>query len=230
MSFTIEDALTDPAVAWCWPWPHRKLVGLARRAEGCLRHCRSGMTSLPPSKLSLATGRHRASASMNCGTWSDGAAARARSQRRWRCSRRAASITAAKLSPGETGHVLVLASTVQQAKVVFGYIKGYIEASPLFMQLVDSVLAHEIRLKNHISISVHPSSFRSVRGRTLLCAILDEVSFWRDDASANPDVETYRAILPSLATTNGMLVGISHALPQDRLAAHQMARPFRRRR
>ena len=35
------------------------------------------------------------------------------------------------------------------------------------------------------------------------------MSFWRDDASANPDVETYRAILPSLATTNGMLVGIS---------------------
>ena len=66
-----------------------------------------------------------------------------------------------------------------------------------------------------------------MRGRTLLCAILDEVSFWRDDASANPDVETYRAILPSLATTNGMLVGISHALPQDRLAAHQMARPLR---
>ena len=134
---------------------------------------------------------------------------------------------AAKLSPGETGHVLVLASTVQQAKVVFGYIKGFIEASPLFAQLVDCVLAHEIRLKNHISISVHPSSFRSVRGRTLLCAILDEVSFWRDDASANPDVETYRAILPSLATTNGMLVGISYALPQDRLAAHEMARPLR---
>ena len=38
---------------------------------------------------------------------------------------------AAKLSPGETGHVLVLASTVQQAKVVFNYIKGFIEASPL---------------------------------------------------------------------------------------------------
>ena len=48
-----------------------------------------------------------------------------------------------------------------------------------------------------------------MRGRTLVCAILDEVSFWRDDASANPDVETYRAILPSLATTGGMLVGIS---------------------
>jgi hypothetical protein len=38
---------------------------------------------------------------------------------------------------------------------------------------------------------------------------LDEVSFWRDDSSALPDIETYRAILPSLATTNGLLIGIS---------------------
>lgn len=103
----------------------------------------------------------------------------------------------------------MLASTVSQAKVVFGYIRGFIEASPLFAQMVDRVLADEIRLTNNIVISVHPSSFRSVRGRTLVCAILDEVSFWRDDQSANPDLETYRAILPSLATTNGLLVGIS---------------------
>jgi hypothetical protein len=48
-----------------------------------------------------------------------------------------------------------------------------------------------------------------VRGRTLVATVLDEVSFWRDETSATPDIETYRAILPSLATTNGMLVGIS---------------------
>jgi hypothetical protein len=43
-----------------------------------------------------------------------------------------------------------------------------------------------------------------------LCAcVLDEVAYWRDEASALPDIETYRAVLPSLATTNGMLIGIS---------------------
>jgi hypothetical protein len=115
----------------------------------------------------------------------------------------------AKLSRGELGHVLVLASTVAQAKVVFGYIKGYIEASPLFSQMVDTMLANEIRLNNNIAISVHPASFRSVRGRTLLCAIFDEVSFWKDQESALPDIETYRAILPSLASCDGLLCGIS---------------------
>ncbi len=115
----------------------------------------------------------------------------------------------AKLSRGELGHVLVLASTVAQAKVVFGYIKGYIEASPLLSQMVDTMLANEIRLNNNIAISVHPSSFRSIRGRTVLCCIMDEVSFWRDEYSASPDIETYRAILPSLASCSGLLVGIS---------------------
>jgi hypothetical protein len=43
----------------------------------------------------------------------------------------------------------------------------------------------------------------------LLAAIFDEVAYWRDESSATPDVETYSAVLPSLATTNGLLVGIS---------------------
>jgi len=43
----------------------------------------------------------------------------------------------------------------------------------------------------------------------LIAGIFDESAFWRDETSALPDVETYRAVLPSLATTNGMLVGIS---------------------
>jgi hypothetical protein len=48
-----------------------------------------------------------------------------------------------------------------------------------------------------------------VRGRTLVGCILDEVAFMRDDTSAMPDTEVYRAVLPALATTNGMLIGIS---------------------
>jgi hypothetical protein len=115
----------------------------------------------------------------------------------------------AKLSRGETGYVLVLASTVSQAKTVFDYCKGYIEASPLLSQLVERILSDEIRLTNGITISVHPCSYRSVRGRTLVCAILDEVAFWRSDESATPDTECYRALLPSLATTGGPMIGIS---------------------
>jgi hypothetical protein len=49
-----------------------------------------------------------------------------------------------------------------------------------------------------------------VRGRTLLCAILDETAFWRDERSSTPDEEVYRAIKPGLARMPGsMLIGIS---------------------
>ena len=56
---------------------------------------------------------------------------------------------------------------------------------------------------------IRPASFRTIRGITGVAAICDEIAFWRSDDSANPDVETLRALRPSLATTGGMLVAIS---------------------
>jgi hypothetical protein len=114
-----------------------------------------------------------------------------------------------KLVKGETGHVLVLAATQDQAKTVFEYAVGFIESAEALRREVRSITAHEIRLANGVVIGVHVNSFRTVRGKTLLACIFDEVSFWRDEASATPDVETYRACMPSLIASNGMLIGIS---------------------
>jgi len=74
---------------------------------------------------------------------------------------------------------------------------------------VRAITAHEIRLANDVMIGVHVNSYRTIRGKTLLGVVFDEVSFWRDEASATPDVETYRAAMPSLVASNGMLIGIS---------------------
>jgi hypothetical protein len=114
-----------------------------------------------------------------------------------------------KLSRGERALVLALAASRDQAAVVFGYIQGFLEASPVLAQEIESITASEIKLRNGVGIAVHANSFRTVRGRTLLACILDEVSFWRDETSASPDVEVYRAILPALMTTGGMVIGIS---------------------
>jgi hypothetical protein len=114
-----------------------------------------------------------------------------------------------KLAPGERGMVLVLASSVEQAKVVFGYCLAFLRTSSVLAREVVDTTKGEIRLRNGVIIAVHSNSYRTVRGRTLCAAIFDEVSFWRDDTSAAPDIETYTAVLPSLATTNGMLIGIS---------------------
>ena len=114
-----------------------------------------------------------------------------------------------KLAIGEVGMVLVCAASQAQARTVFGYIRGFLEASPALAREVVAVKHEAIELKNGIVIAVHSTSFRTVRGRTLVAAVFDEVAYWRSDTSATPDTETFTAVLPSLATTNGMLVGIS---------------------
>ncbi|MCC5977025.1 MAG: terminase [Salinarimonas sp.] len=115
----------------------------------------------------------------------------------------------AKLAPGETGHVLALSPSKAQARTVADYCEGFYSVSPVLAQSVEAVRAESIRLQGNIEIGAHANSFRTVRGRTLLAAIFDESAFWRDETSAMPDIETYRAVLPALATTGGMLVGIS---------------------
>jgi hypothetical protein len=114
-----------------------------------------------------------------------------------------------RLSRGEVGMVLVIAGSRDQAKVVFNYARGILDASPVLRKEVAAVTQSEITLRNGIVIAVHSNSFRTVRGRTLVAAIFDEIGFWRDESSATPDVEVYRAVLPALATTNGILIGIS---------------------
>jgi hypothetical protein len=114
-----------------------------------------------------------------------------------------------KLARGETGHVLVLAATADQARTVFNYCSGFLESSEALRREVVSITAHEIRLRNNTVIGVHVNSYRTIRGRTLLSVVFDEVSFWRDESSATPDIEVYRACLPSLIASNGMLIGIS---------------------
>jgi hypothetical protein len=52
-----------------------------------------------------------------------------------------------KLAAGEVGHVIVLAASRDQARVVFEYIKGFLEESPVLRQEIESITALEIRLR-----------------------------------------------------------------------------------
>jgi hypothetical protein len=114
-----------------------------------------------------------------------------------------------RLARGEQGMVLILAASKEQAGVVFGYAEGFLQSSAALRKEIISTTRSEIRLRNNIAIAVHSNSFRTIRGRTLCAAIFDETAFWRDETTAMPDIETYTAVLPSLARTGGMLIGIS---------------------
>jgi hypothetical protein len=114
-----------------------------------------------------------------------------------------------RLSPGERGMCLVVAASVDQAKAVFEYIIGFLQSTSALRKEIATIRSTEVELRNGIIIAVHACSFRTVRGRTLVACVFDEAAFWRDESSAAPDVEMYRAVRPALVTTAGMLIGIS---------------------
>jgi hypothetical protein len=117
-----------------------------------------------------------------------------------------------KLRPGERAVVMCLACDREQAKIVYNYIRAYFEQIPALAKMVMRITDDTIELRNHVDIEVHTNSYRSVRGRSLLCAIFDEVSFWRSEDSASPDFEVAGAIQPALARVPGStLILISSA-------------------
>lgn len=114
------------------------------------------------------------------------------------------------LASGERAVVMCLASDRRQAAVVLGYIKGLLTRVPMLRRMIDRETREQIELTNRVTIEVHTCSYRAVRGYTIAACICDEVAFWRDDSTANPDVEVIRAIRPALSTVpNSLLLGIS---------------------
>jgi phage terminase large subunit-like protein len=65
-------------------------------------------------------------------------------------------------------------------------------------------------LTNDLDISIVTNNDKSVRGRPILTAVLDECSRYKDQDSATPDVELYRALKPGMKTiAESLLLGIS---------------------
>ncbi len=113
------------------------------------------------------------------------------------------------LNAGEVGVVMILGADRKQCRTIFNYIVAFLEA-PLLRSLVVAKRKESIDLCNGIRIEIHTSNYKSVRGVTLICAICDELAFWSDENSANPDVEIVRALVPSMITIPGaLLLGIS---------------------
>ncbi len=113
------------------------------------------------------------------------------------------------LSPGERGVVQVIAADRSQARVIFRYVSAILNSTPVFSQYILNETKESIELSTGVDIEVTTCSFRTIRGRTVVCAILDEIAFWRVEG-ANPDKEILAAIRPSMATIpNSLLLVIS---------------------
>lgn len=114
------------------------------------------------------------------------------------------------LAPGEKAVVMVIATDTRQARVVHRYIAGLLRSTPVLAQLIARATRSAIELTNGLIIEIHTASFRSVRGYTVVAAILDEIAYWPTDDASDPDTEILAAIRPAMATVPGaLLVGLS---------------------
>ncbi|HEV2160902.1 MAG TPA: hypothetical protein VGR52_01515 [Stellaceae bacterium] len=115
----------------------------------------------------------------------------------------------AVLRPGERATVLCLACDRAQARIVLGYIKGYFAKVPLLRAMIANETADGLELQGGNEVIVGTNDFRSVRGRTVVCAILDEAAFYASEGAASSDREIVAAITPALTTVGGQLIIIS---------------------
>ncbi len=114
------------------------------------------------------------------------------------------------LRPGERALIACIAPDKETAKIVQRYITAFFETVPSLKAMIQRTTDEVLELRNMVDIQVMTSNFRTVRGRPILCCILDEVALLRSDLSAAPDVELYNALLPGMATIpQAMMFGIS---------------------
>jgi hypothetical protein len=113
-----------------------------------------------------------------------------------------------KLTAGERAVVLLVAGDRPQAKILYRYIVGILNA-PILNDLILNYTADSLDLKGCVTIEIATRSYRAVRGRSVCAALLDECAFWpSDDTSSDPDHEVVAAIRPAMATfgNDGMII------------------------
>jgi hypothetical protein len=110
------------------------------------------------------------------------------------------------LQPGEMGIVMLLASDRRQASVLLGYIFGFFDSIPMLRRMVVSRTKESITLSNNIIVEVHTSSFKAVRGFTVVAAVCDEIAFWSKEDSASPDTEVLSALRPAMLSVPSALL------------------------
>jgi hypothetical protein len=117
------------------------------------------------------------------------------------------------LRPGERAVVACIAVDREQAKIVWSYIRSFFDQIPPLNRMVRRIAESDgiIELKNSVDVLVMTGDHRSLRGRPILLAVLDEVAHFRSsDESRLSDVELYNALLPGMATIpTAQIIGMS---------------------
>jgi terminase large subunit-like protein len=110
------------------------------------------------------------------------------------------------LTVGERATIMVIAADRRQAKTIVRYVKGLMHSVPMLKATIESETQESVNLNNRVTIEVATASFRTTRGFTVVACLADEIAFWRDETSANPDTAILAAIRPAMATVPGAML------------------------
>src|SRR3954453_5339743 len=114
------------------------------------------------------------------------------------------------LAPGEKATIAIIASDRRQARSIFRYITGLFHGNDKLKRMIEDEGTESISLRNRVVIEIATASFRVTCGYTFAAVLADETAYWRDETSANPDVEIFRALRPGLSTIpNAILLNAS---------------------
>src|SRR5262249_58304793 len=100
-----------------------------------------------------------------------------------------------KRAPGEGGAIRVVGQDPRAGRIVFDFIKTYLQRTPACAALIEDIRSTEIDLKNKMTISIFPCTVKSLRGYAIPSGIMDELGYWRQDGAVDSDIEIETSIL-----------------------------------
>ena len=99
-----------------------------------------------------------------------------------------------------------MAADRAQARVIFKFVGGLLRETPLLRELIARETSDTYELTNRVIIEIGTANYKSVRGYSFAAILCDEIAFWHDDESANPDEEVIAAVRPGLVTLPGSVL------------------------
>jgi hypothetical protein len=78
---------------------------------------------------------------------------------------------------------MIIAADRRQARVILRYVVGLLNATPMLAKTIEAQTKETVELSNRVTIEIHTSSFRTVRGYSIVAALCDELAFWQSDGS-----------------------------------------------
>ncbi len=110
------------------------------------------------------------------------------------------------LGPGERATIAIVAQDRKQSRVIMRYIRDGLFKVPMLARTIESEGQESLDLANRVTIEVHTSSFRSVRGYSLAACLCDELAVWPTDDAADPDYEVLAALRPGMINIPGSML------------------------